>query len=326
MPITPLPTPPLRNQTPWEVFADRGDTFLAALPAFVTEANALQTEVNASENAAMSAAVIAVSSAAVAQPAANFKGNWAALSGALAMPASVAHAGAFWALNVPLANVAAAVPGVSASWTRIFTGPEFVIYNSRNTVRAMAPSAGAQAIVQGLGLFVWYAGSTEIDDDETCFATATGRWLLEAASWELVEAWGVVERLDPLGVAAASSFPASFDARWASSFASSFPISFDARFTSKVLTGSASCAISSLSAISSASFTGTVAGAAVGDRVIATPPGQLGSTSADTARLGCHAWVSAANTVTVMLTNASAATATTNSAIRTGWPLTVIKP
>ena len=72
-------------------------------------------------------------------------------------------------------------------------------------------------------------------------------------------------------------------------------------------------------------FIGTVAGAAAGDRVMATPPAELGVNAGETGRLGYHAWVSAANTVTVMLTNASASSANTNAAIRTAWPITVIK-
>ena len=59
--------------------------------------------------------------------------------------------------------------------------------------------------------------------------------------------------------------------------------------------------------------------------MIATPPAQLGESSAETGSLSYHAWVSAANTVTVVLTNASAAIAYTNTAIRTAWPITVIK-
>lgn len=50
MPITPLPTPVPSRADPAN-FAARGDAFLAALPAFATEANALATEVN--ENAAI---------------------------------------------------------------------------------------------------------------------------------------------------------------------------------------------------------------------------------------------------------------------------------
>ena len=78
-------------------------------------------------------------------------------------------------------------------------------------------------------------------------------------------------------------------------------------------------------ATASVGFPGTVTGAAVGDRVIATPPAQLGANATETGQLGYHAFVSAANTVTIMLTNASAAAANTNAAIRAAWPITVIK-
>lgn len=54
MPITPLPTPPSR-QDPVN-FAARGDAFLGALPAFATEANALQADVNAKQVAAANSA------------------------------------------------------------------------------------------------------------------------------------------------------------------------------------------------------------------------------------------------------------------------------
>jgi len=301
MPITALPQPPQRNNP--ATFAEQGDALLGALPLFATQANALEVNVDAREVSAVAAAASANAAAAVALPAANFKGNWSALTGALAMPASVAHAGQFWALNATLANVTTATPGVSASWTVIKTGAAYVTYDNRASLRSLTPATGDQITVEGLGLFVWTAGSTEIDDDETCFATASGCWLLEAANWELVDSYDTVTRFDEL----------EFDARFASSFAA------------KVLTGSATCAIATLGALSSASFTGAVAGAFIGDRVIATPPDQLGSTATDTARLSYHAWVSAADTVTIMLTNASAAAATTNAAVRAAWPVTVIK-
>jgi hypothetical protein len=57
MAITALPTPPSR-QDPTN-FNDRADSFLGALPAFATEANALQANVNTSEaNAVASAAAV----------------------------------------------------------------------------------------------------------------------------------------------------------------------------------------------------------------------------------------------------------------------------
>lgn len=57
MPIDPLPQPPSRSDP--QNFAARGDAFMAALPAFAAQANALQMDVNLKEEAATSAAVSA---------------------------------------------------------------------------------------------------------------------------------------------------------------------------------------------------------------------------------------------------------------------------
>ena len=180
-----------------------------------------------------------------------------------------------------------------------------VAYSSRASLRSN--TTDTYAVVDGLGFFQHVVGSDEPDDDESCFATATGRWLLQAAHWDLVDAWQLpeIEERD--------------------AYDEDEPLRFDSSFASKVLTGSATCAITSVASVSSTSFTGSVTGAAPGDRVIATPPAALGATAAETGRLSYHAWVSAANTVTVMLTNASAAAATTNAAVQTAWPVTVIK-
>lgn len=155
-----------------------------------------------------------------------------------------------------------------------------------------ADDSAGYAVVDSLGLFAWYAGSTEPDDDETCFAADGGRWLLQAPHWDAIDRFFYPEI---------------------------------AAIHARILTGTATCAISSLAAVSSATFTGTVAGAAAGDNVIATPPGQLGSTAAFTARMGYYAYVSAADTVTVVLTNASAAAATLGTGVQAGWKVTVIK-
>lgn len=68
MAITALPTPPSRNDP--TNFSTRGDAFLAALPTFGTEANALATEVNAASSSALSSASTATGAAAAAQAAA----------------------------------------------------------------------------------------------------------------------------------------------------------------------------------------------------------------------------------------------------------------
>ena len=163
-------------------------------------------------------------------------------------------------------------------------------YASRADLRS--DTTASYAVVDSLGLFAWYAGSTEPDDDETCFAATGGRWLLQAPHWDTIDRF----------------FYPEIEA-------------IHARF----LRGTATCAITSVAATSSASFTGTIAGAAVGDAVTVNPPARLGTTAADTGRLSFHAFVSAANTVTVMLTNASAAAATVNPAAQSAWQVTVIK-
>ena len=164
-------------------------------------------------------------------------------------------------------------------------------------------TTGTNAVVEGLGLFEYAPGSDEPDDDESCFATSSGRWLMVCPHWDVVSAWQLPD----------DAVRDEYD--------EDEPL----RFASKVLSGTATCAITSVATVSSASFTGTVTGASVGDRVIATPPAELGATAAETGRLSYHARVSAANTVTVMLTNGSAAAANTNAAIRAAWPITVIK-
>lgn len=170
------------------------------------------------------------------------------------------------------------------------SGISWYPYANRADLRTDA-SAG-YAVVDSLGLFAWYAGSDEPDDDETCFAATGGRWLLQAPHWDTIDRFFYPE------IAA-----------------------IHARF----LRGTATCAITTVAATSSASFIGTITGAAVGDGVIVNPPAQIGTTAADTGRLSFHAFVSAANTVTVMLTNASAAVATVNPAAQGAWQATVIK-
>lgn len=208
--------------------------------------------------------------------------------------------GSAWADGI---SAVAGVSSVNGQTGDIVLPPGIIniAYDDRAQLRGN--STGTHALVEGLGLFQYVSGSDDPDDDESCFATATGRWLLQAAHWDLVDAWQLpeVEERD--------------------AYDEDEPL----RFAAKVITGSATCAITSVTNVSSASFIGTVTGAAVGDRVIATPPAQLGSNATETGKLSCHTWVSAANTVTVMLTNASAAAATTNTAVQTAWPITVIK-
>lgn len=183
-------------------------------------------------------------------------------------------------------------------------------YDNRAALRTRAGVSGDQAIVEGLGLFVFATGSDEPDDDESCFATATGRWLMEAVHWDVVSTWQMPDD----------------DAR--DVFDEDEPLRFDARFGARVLHGIAVNAITTLASISTASFTGTVTGAAVGDRVLITPRAEIGSTADGTARLAFYGTVSAADTVRITLVNPSAAAAAINPAVigaGNPWSIAVLK-
>lgn len=198
--------------------------------------------------------------------------------------------GAGWGDGISAIAGVSSINGMTGNVTLPPT--QTVAYDNRANLRSQSPVNGEMAVIDGLGLFVFATGSDEPDDDESCFATASGKWLLQCTDWDLLSSWQLPDD----------------EARGGS-----------------ILLGTATCAITSVAYLASASFTGTVTGASVGDLVIATPPAELGATSADTGCLSYYAWISAANTVTVMLTNASASTVTTSTAIRTAWPIAVIK-
>ncbi len=83
--------------------------------------------------------------------------------------------------------------GTHADWSiAVGVGPNNVprvAYDDRATLRAMTPVQSASIVVSGVGLFSFVVGSVEPDDDETCFATSNGAWLLEAVSFDLVDAY-----------------------------------------------------------------------------------------------------------------------------------------
>lgn len=143
-------------------------------------------------------------------------------------------------------------------------------WDARATLRATTPTTNHRlALVENLGLYMYVSGSTEADDDETCFATATasGCWLIQAVHWDLVDAW--------LG---------------------------DETAANKPLIGAASHTFLSLAALAQASFTTLIPGARPGDTVVVTPPSVLH------AALTVQALVSAENTITITLGNPSAST------------------
>ena len=93
----------------------RDEALLSANAADVSRlaAQAAASKALADGNAAVAAAQVANTS---------FKGAWSALTGALALPATVMHDRKYWVLLVPLADVAAATPGASESWAPVSSG------------------------------------------------------------------------------------------------------------------------------------------------------------------------------------------------------------
>lgn len=104
-------------------FNSKAYTWATAIPALVTWisgaiAKAYQNALSAFESAtaSQSNASLAAASALNAANTANFKGDWAGLTGPLAPPASVTHLGLTWNLLSAVADVTLAVPGVSPAW------------------------------------------------------------------------------------------------------------------------------------------------------------------------------------------------------------------
>lgn len=181
--ITPAPSPaPQRSDR--STFADRADARLTWEDAhLVPELNAAVAQVNDNTlicEAGAQAAQVAIASS-------HFKGAWSTLAGALAVPASVFHNGAFWVLLSDVADVTAKVPGVAAEWEEAQTvsqlpwftasgsiakgGP--VAINSDGTVSAPAITAAAAGASTAISPTAWYGA--------ICYAADQDKFVLAAS-------------------------------------------------------------------------------------------------------------------------------------------------
>ena len=125
--ITALPTPPDPNDR--STFNARAYPWSVAQQTLAVEANAVAANVYANATEAAAQAELATTSGAAAVGAANYKGPWSSLTGALAIPASVSHADGIWVLASSVADVTAHTPGVSAQWisaTGSTAGPKLI--------------------------------------------------------------------------------------------------------------------------------------------------------------------------------------------------------
>jgi len=168
------------------------------------------------------------------------------------------------------------------SWVTVSGGIDTISYDNRGTLRSL--ESGTK-IVDGLGLFRWESGSTEPDDDESCFATTNGRWLLEAAHWDVVDSWQLPDN----------------EVRDIQLESHEDRLQYQ---EARILYGTAVSNITSLSANTQTSFTGIIVGATTADRVIVIPPNKL------TMNTSFFARVTEDNTVTVYLNNPSSSSAT----------------
>lgn len=201
-PITALPAAPDPNDR--ATFNTRAYPWAAAQAVMVAETNALAGNVYDNAVIAEASASAAESSATTAVAAANFKGNWSALTGALAIPASVAHGGAVYILLANVANVALEVPGVSSAWMLLSPINQLPILSSlaasKNAVSAMellenanvSVGAAIQGICYGAGLFVAYAvGASNYVYTSTDCKVWTARTMPSSAVWRVAFGNGV---------------------------------------------------------------------------------------------------------------------------------------
>lgn len=236
--INALPTPPSRTSP--GTFSDRTDAFLGALPGFVSEANALATEAETNASTASAAAITATSKAADAVAAADAA---AASSNATKWISGTTYAegDVVWS-PVDYRTYRRIVSGAGTTdpsadvtnWSPMVVNPALdVAYADRGTLRSLTTLTDS-VIVDGIGLFRHVTGSIEPDDDETCFATATGRWLLQCPHSDFITAQLI-----------------------------SAPL---------IYTASAVNTIGTVAAVSVVSQTIAVAGASTADSVVVTPP------------------------------------------------------
>jgi hypothetical protein len=139
MAITPLPTPPSRDQSE-ATFVNNANAFLGALPTFATEANALAVDVNADAAAAEAARVAAVG-------AANYKGEYNAGT-TYQVGHSVSYLGTIYTAKTVNTGV---TPASGANWV-IIASEALVDYQEFTASGNWTKPAGARFVyVEAIG-------------------------------------------------------------------------------------------------------------------------------------------------------------------------------
>ena len=189
MAIKPLPTPPSRADA--ANFSDRADAFMAQLPTFANEANALQADVNTKQSTASTAATTATTKAAEANTSAS---NAAASASSASTSATNASASATdaqkWAIKTD-----GPVSGSEYSakyWGQIAQGyvvGSLISDNTSSTVKVWSSSkissysarlSGGNTFVGGQNFFNYGEGNTAISSSYSIKVPGNvGGYLLE---------------------------------------------------------------------------------------------------------------------------------------------------
>lgn len=97
-------------------------------------------------------------------------------------------------VNISTVNGQSLLGGLPLIIERSATSLNRVTYDNRATIRALSPQLDDSTMIESLGLFMWINTKLEPEDDETCFNTANGQWLLHAPAWDLLDAWALHEQ------------------------------------------------------------------------------------------------------------------------------------
>lgn len=151
--------------------------FMTALRTLATQIAAAIANVFNNATEAFNAATTATSAKDAAVGAANFKGAWSSLSGALAIPASASHSSKVWLLTASVADVTAHTPGVSGNWLDLsaqYPSPSVVGTNTVSTpVASVAFSSLPDTTQAAYELVVEGASHSDVGNNRTLNLNST---------------------------------------------------------------------------------------------------------------------------------------------------------
>lgn len=137
-PLPPYPTPDMPDDTYNAAAYATTEAYPVMISEMTTAAGIVESNANLSEQQAGVASTAALTAAARlvdvqtaangAFAAANYKGEWSTLTGALNVPATVTHLGRLWYLKLNLANVTTQAPALGSTYWGEVSRNDFTVY------------------------------------------------------------------------------------------------------------------------------------------------------------------------------------------------------